>query len=57
MLKWAPHLLRLSIISGFFGFRGASAATAGIAKILFYVEIAITVIVLIIAFAIGQMVF
>ncbi|MGH7213020.1 MAG: DUF1328 domain-containing protein, partial [Acetobacteraceae bacterium] len=35
MLKWALFFLIISIIAGLFGFTGISAATGGIAKVLF----------------------
>jgi len=39
MLKWALIFFVISLIAGFFGFSGVSSATAGIAKILFFVAI------------------
>jgi len=47
----------VSLIAGFFGFSGVSAATAGIAKVMFYIAISIFVVLLIIAVFTGQMVF
>ena len=57
MLKWALIFFVISLVTGFLGFRGVSSATGGIAKILFFIFIALTIIVVIIALAIGQMVF
>ena len=37
MLQWALAFLILSLVAAFFGFAGVAAASAGIAKILFYV--------------------
>jgi uncharacterized membrane protein YtjA (UPF0391 family) len=41
MLKWALIFFVISIVAGLLGFSGISAATAGIAKILFYIAVAI----------------
>ena len=57
MLKWALIFFIISIVTGYLGFGGISAAAGGISKILFFVFIALTVIVVLIALAIGQMVF
>jgi uncharacterized membrane protein YtjA (UPF0391 family) len=37
MLQWALAFLILSLVAAFFGFAGVAVASAGIAKILFYV--------------------
>ena len=37
MLQWALAFLILALVAAFFGFAGIAAASAGIAKILFYV--------------------
>jgi len=37
MLQWALAFLILALVAAFFGFAGVAAASAGIAKILFYV--------------------
>ena len=51
MLRWAIIFFIISLIAGVLGFTGISEATAGIAKILFYIFLAILLfwIVLIIA--------
>jgi uncharacterized membrane protein YtjA (UPF0391 family) len=41
MLKWALIFFVISLIAGVFGFTGISAATAGIARILFFVVLAL----------------
>ena len=41
MLKLAIIFFVISLIAGFFGFSGVSAATAGIAKIFFYIALVI----------------
>jgi uncharacterized membrane protein YtjA (UPF0391 family) len=46
MLKWALIFFVISLVAGFFGFSGVSAAAAGIAKILFFIAVALFVIFL-----------
>ena len=46
MLKAALVFFIISLVSGFLGFSGISAATAGIARILFFIAIAIFLLVL-----------
>lgn len=50
MLKWALIFFIVSIIAGFFGFSGVSAATAGVAKVLFGIAIVIFFIFLVLGF-------
>lgn len=57
MLRWALIFFVISIVTGLLGFTGISAAAGGIAKILFYIFVALLVLTLIIALAIGQFVF
>lgn len=57
MLKWALIFFVISVVAGLLGFTGISAATGGIAKVLFFIFIALTAIVIILALAIGQFVF
>jgi uncharacterized membrane protein YtjA (UPF0391 family) len=57
MLKWALIFFVISLIAGAFGFTGISAATAGIAKVLFFIFIALTALVLVLALAFGSFVF
>ena len=57
MLKLALLFFVVSLIAGFFGFSGVSAATAGIAKILFFIAVAIFVALLITALVTGSMFF
>jgi len=54
MLKWALFFLVISIIAALFGFTGISAAPAGIAKVLFFIFIAIFVILLVLALVVGR---
>ena len=47
MMKWAIIFLVVAAVAGLFGFSGIAGAAAGIAKILFFVGLAIFVILLI----------
>lgn len=53
MLKWALIFFVISLIAGFLEFSGVSAATAGIAKILFYIAVIIFLVFLVLALAVG----
>lgn len=44
MLRWAAIFLIIAIIAALFGFGGIAGAAAGIAKTLFFIFIAICVI-------------
>ena len=54
MLKWALIFFVISLIAGIFRFSGVSAATAGIAKILFFIAIIIFAIFILFALFAGQ---
>lgn len=47
MLGWAITFLVVALIAAVFGFGGIAAASAGIAKILFFIFLALFVIALI----------
>ena len=47
MLKWALIFFLISVIAGVFGFTGIAAGTAAIAKVLFFIAVALFVIFLI----------
>lgn len=50
MLYWAAIFLVIAIIAGAFGFGGIASASAGIAQILFFIFLALFVIVLVARF-------
>ncbi|OPY93970.1 hypothetical protein A5906_16785 [Bradyrhizobium sacchari] len=52
ILKWALIFLLVSIVAGVFGFTGISAASADIARFLFYVFVAIFLALLILGLTI-----
>ena len=57
MLKWAIIFFVISLIAGFFGFTNIAAGAKGIAKVLFYIALAIFIIVLIFGVLLGVLVF
>lgn len=57
MLKLALFFLIVSLIAGVLGFTGIAMAAAGIAKILFFVFLALFVIVLAVGMLLGAALF
>jgi uncharacterized membrane protein YtjA (UPF0391 family) len=57
MLRLALFFLVVSLVAALFGFSGISAATAGIAKLLFFIFIVICLAFLIIGLAVGSSLF
>lgn len=51
MLYWAAVFFIIAIVAAIFGFGGIAAASAGIAKILFFVFIAIFLLSLVVGLA------
>ena len=47
MLRWAVILFVVSIVAAVFGFAGVASAAAGIAKVLFFLFLAVAIIMLI----------
>ena len=54
MLKWALIFLILGVVLGMLGFGGIGGAFVDIAKILFYIAIAIFVLFLVVALLAGR---
>jgi len=54
MLKWAIIFGIISLIAGALGFTGIAGTAAGIAKVLFFIFIALCVILLIAGFVAGK---
>ncbi|HVC56353.1 MAG TPA: DUF1328 domain-containing protein [Stellaceae bacterium] len=54
MLRLALFFFVVAIIAGLFGYTGIAVAAAGIAKILFFIFIAICLILLVIGLFIGS---
>ena len=54
LLKWALIMLVVSIIAAVFGFTDLSAASADVARILFYIFIVIFLVLLVAGLVIGR---
>lgn len=54
MLKLALFFLVVSIVAGLFGFGGIASASAGMAKILFFIAIVLFVVFLVVALLVGR---
>lgn len=54
LLKWALIFFLISIVAAIFGFTGISAATADIARVLFYIFVAIFILLLILGLTIAR---
>ena len=57
MIKWAIIFFIVSVIAGFLGFTGVAAGFRTVAKVLFFIAIAIFLIVLIFGVFLGMLVF
>ena len=57
MIKWAIIFFLISLVAGFFGFTSVAADFKGIAKILFFIAIAIFLVVLVFGVMLGTLVF
>jgi uncharacterized membrane protein YtjA (UPF0391 family) len=54
MIKWAIVFAIISIIAGVFGFTGIAAGSAAVAKILFFIALAIFIVLLLIGLFVGR---
>lgn len=57
MLKWALIFFVVSVIAGYFGFTGVASTTRTIAKVLFFVFLAIFLVVLVFGVFLGVLIF
>ena len=57
MLKWALVFFVISVIAGYFGFTGVASTTRTIAKVLFFIALAIFLIVVVFGVMLGMLVF
>ena len=57
MLKWALIFFLISLVAGFFGFTGVAEGSRTIAKVLFFIALAIFLIVLVFGVLLGVLVF
>ena len=54
MIKWAIIFAIISIVAGLFGFTGIAADSAAVAKILFFIALAIFVVLLVLGLFVGK---
>ena len=57
MLKWAIIFFIISLIAGFLGFTGVAAGARGLAKVLFFIALAIFLVILVFGVFLGVLVF
>jgi len=57
MIKWAIIFFIISLVAGFFGFTGVAEGSRTIAKVLFFIALAIFLIVLVFGVLLGVLVF
>jgi len=57
MIKWAIIFFIISIVAGFLGFTDVAAGAKSIAKILFFIALAIFLVVLVFGVMLGTLVF
>jgi uncharacterized membrane protein YtjA (UPF0391 family) len=57
MIKWAIIFFVISVIAGFFGFTGVATGARTIAKVLFFVALAIFLVILVFGVMLGKLVF
>ena len=54
MIKWALIFAIISIVAGLFGFTGIAADSASIARILFFIALAIFAVLLVLGLFVGK---
>ncbi|MCK1309848.1 MULTISPECIES: DUF1328 domain-containing protein [unclassified Bradyrhizobium] len=57
MLKWALIFFVISIVAGLLGFSGIAAGASTIAKWLFFAAVAIFLVLVLLAFFAGEVIF
>jgi uncharacterized membrane protein YtjA (UPF0391 family) len=57
MLKWALIFFLVSIVAGIFGFTGIAAGAATIARVLFFIALAIMLVFLVLGLMAGAAIF
>ena len=57
MLKWAIIFFIVSVVAGYFGFTGVASTTRTLAKVLFFIALAVFLIVLVFGVMLGMLVF
>lgn len=57
MIRWAIIFFVISLVAGFLGFTDVAAGFRGIAKLLFFIALAIFLVVLVFGVLLGVLVF
>jgi uncharacterized membrane protein YtjA (UPF0391 family) len=57
MIKWAIIFFLISVVAGFFGFTNVAAEAKTISKLLFFVALAIFLIILVFGVMLGMLIF
>lgn len=57
MLKWAIIFFVISLVAGFFGFTNIASGARAIAKVLFFIALAIFLVILVFGVMLGMLVF
>jgi uncharacterized membrane protein YtjA (UPF0391 family) len=57
MLKWAIIFFVISVVAGYFGFTGVASTTRTLAKVFFFIALAVFLIVLVFGVMLGMLVF
>ena len=57
MLKWALIFFVISLVAGYFGFTGVASGARSIAKVFFFIAIAIFLVILIFGVFLGMLAF
>jgi uncharacterized membrane protein YtjA (UPF0391 family) len=57
VLKWAIIFFIISLVAGFFGFTNIASGTRTIAKVLFFIALAIFLVILVFGVMLGMLVF
>ena len=57
MLKWALIFFLVSMVAGIFGFTGIAAGAATIARVLFFIALAIMLVFLVLGLLAGAAIF
>ena len=57
MIKWAVIFFIVSLVAGYFGFSGVASGAKTIAKVLFFIGLAIFLVILVFGVFLGTLVF
>ena len=57
MIKWAIIFFIISVVAGWLGFSGVASGTRTVAKVLFFIALAVFLVVLVFGVFLGKLVF